>query len=343
MHKIFYSWQSDTKREVNHFLIRDSLEKAIKSLDLDLELDEATRDQPGSRMIFATICAQVESCAIFVPDLTLVGQTYDGKKHLPNPNVLIEYGYALAQIGEGRIVPVMNAAMGTIENLPFDLRLRPIKLSYTLAPDATPTEQEQERDELSKRLQHELRLVFESGSLFHGLSAGAVRIVQHMVQQSESGVGGREHYEVEKLARDISIDAAETNRLLRQLTAIGYVERLAVLGTDAPPSSPTDLLFWDFDLLFRGENPRKDAETVAEAMLKSSGKGENCDALRQALRWDVRRINPALQFLVWAKLVLASNEVVFPLAVSYIKENENTEAFVNGLIDPSNLRTRRGF
>jgi hypothetical protein len=341
MHKVFLSWQSDTEQKVNRFLIRDSLEKAIKSLDLDLELDEATRDQPGSRMIFSTICAKIESCAIFVPDVTLVGQTYDGKKHLPNPNVLIEYGYALAHIGEDRIVPLMNAAMGTSETLPFDLRHRPIKLSYTLAPDATPTEQKQERDGLSKRLEHELRLVFESG--FHGLPAGAIRIVQHMVQQSESGVGGREHYEVEELATALSLDAKESNRLLRQLTAKGYVERLAMLGTDAPPSSPTDFLFWDFDPLFQSQNPRKDAKTVAEAMLRSDGQGDNCDALRQALGWEVRRINPALQYLVWANLVLASSAVVYPLAVSYIKSNDNTEAFVSGLIDPSNLRTRRGF
>ena len=341
MLKVFYSWQSYTEQKVNRYLIRDALDKAIEALDLDLELDEATRDQPGSRKIFETICAKIESCAIFVPDLTLVGQSYDGKRQLPNPNVLTEYGYALAHIGEDRIVPVMNTALGTTEQLPFDLRHRPIKLRYKLPLDASPVDQKQERDQLSKRLETELRLVFEHG-LFHGLSRDAVRIVRHMVEQSESGVQGREDYEVDDLATTFSLDPKEANRLLGHLTALGYVERLALAGTDAPPASPTDQLFWDFDPLFRGWNPRKDAKAVAEAMLASTGQGSSCATLAQSLGWEVRRINPALQLLVWAHLVMASNTANPPLAVSYIKKNDRTEAFVSGLIDPEQLRTRRG-
>jgi len=343
MHKVFYSWQSYTEQNVNRYLIRDALEKAINALDLDLEFDEATRDQPGSRKIFETICDKIESCAIFVPDLTLVGQSDDGKRRLPNPNVLIEYGYTLAHIGEDRIVPVMNTALGTIDQLPFNLRHRPMRLAYQLPPDASSADQKQARDDLSKRLEYELRLVCESGALFHGLARHAVRIVRHMVEQSQSGVQGREDYDVDDLANAFFLDPKEANRLLGHLAALGYVERLALAGTDAPPASPTDQLFWDFDPLFRGWNPWNDAKAVAEAMLMSEGQGENCEVLRQKLRWDVRRMSPALRYLVCANLVLASNEVIYPIAVSYISKNDNTEAFVGGLIDPEQLRTRRGF
>jgi hypothetical protein len=193
MHKVFYSWQSNTEEKSNRYLIRDALEKAIRSLNLDLELDEATRGQPGSPMIFEAICQKITTCAMFVPDVTFVGRSADGRKPIPNPNVLVEYDFALAKIGENRIVPVMNAAHGPIEELPFDLRHRPIRLTYRLAPDATSEERKRERDELAGRLASELRLVFESGALYGGLSPDAVRIVRYMAEHSEHGVAKRGH------------------------------------------------------------------------------------------------------------------------------------------------------
>src|SRR5436309_14112118 len=97
VHKVFYSWQAHTHQDVNLILIRTSLEEAIRRLDLGLEFDEAERES-GSKMIFETIREKIESCAIFVPDLTFIGQSHDGRKLLPNPNVLVEYGYALAKL-----------------------------------------------------------------------------------------------------------------------------------------------------------------------------------------------------------------------------------------------------
>lgn len=343
MHKVFYSWQSDTDQQVNRLLIREALERAIQRLNLDLELDESTRNKPGSKMIFETIREKIESCAIFIPDVTFIGQSHEGKKLLPNSNVLIEYGYALATIGDDRIVPVMNIHFGEVSRLPFDLQHRPIKVVYDLSPDSTQADLEQRREEIAKYLEHELRLAFEGGALFKGLSPQAVKIVKHMVTQSETGWPVSQYYEVEELASDLGLQGDETNRLLKQLAALGYVERLKVAGTDAPPASPTDRLFWDFDPLFKGWNPKKDAKTVVEAMTKEGRPGANCNALAQELGWEIRRINPALRYLAQKHLVLASDETSYPLAISYMRSNERTEGFISGLIDPEKLPTRGGF
>jgi hypothetical protein len=324
-------------------LIRDALGQAIQRLNLDLELDEATRDQPGSQILFETIRKKIESCAIFIPDLTFIGQSSDGRKRLPNSNVLVEYGYALANIAEERILPVMNLHFGGIDQLPFDLRHRSIKVSYRLASDSTEAEKMEALTDLAKRFESELHLIFESGSLFKGLSSEAVRIARQLSDLSETGWGGQGNYEVDELAAKLNMEAGEVNRFLRQLEALGYVQRLQIAGTDAPPAIPTDRLFWDFDPFFKGWNPRKDAKTVLVTMLKGNRRSANCGTLAQELSWDIRRINPALRYIVWGHLVLASDEVSYPIAVSYIKSNERTEAFISGLVDPETLGRRGGF
>jgi hypothetical protein len=110
---IFFSWQSDRPPKHGRNLIEKALEKAIKRLKMDVELQEAvrddiqldkdTRDIPGSPNIFATILEKISNATIFVPDLTFVGSRPNGQP-IPNPNVLIEYGYALRCISERRSI-----------------------------------------------------------------------------------------------------------------------------------------------------------------------------------------------------------------------------------------------
>lgn len=65
----------------------------------------------GSPPIFATILEKIDRAAIYVPDFTFVGKNLGGEP-IPNPNVLIEYGWALKSLGYKRIVAVMNQAYG---------------------------------------------------------------------------------------------------------------------------------------------------------------------------------------------------------------------------------------
>jgi hypothetical protein len=145
--KIFYSWQSDASNTTNRNFIEDALFKAVKELGRsddelyepprDVELDKDTKDVPGQPPIADTIFRKIEDCAVFVADMTFVSKTEAGRLS-PNPNVLIEYGWALAKCGHRRIVTVMNTAHGEPNEtkLPFDLRHYrwPINTVWTKRP-----------------------------------------------------------------------------------------------------------------------------------------------------------------------------------------------------------------
>ena len=149
--KIFYSWQSDRSNNTNRSFIEDALMKALRNLGRasnelyasprDLELDKDTKGMPGSPPIADTIFRKIEECAVFIPDLTFSGQT-DRNRPIPNANVLIEYGWALAKLGHERIVAVMNTAYGapTETTLPFNIRHTRWPHPFKLSKDADEDE-----------------------------------------------------------------------------------------------------------------------------------------------------------------------------------------------------------
>jgi hypothetical protein len=146
------------------------LEDAVKRIAADssvdepyreLSVDKDTKEVPGSPRIFETILSKIEEASAFVADLTYCGNRVEGGP-TPNPNVLIEYGYALKALGEGRVISVMNSAYGEAsrESMPFDLLTRRYPISYSLRDDASETERRECRRQLSKRLEDALRAVF---------------------------------------------------------------------------------------------------------------------------------------------------------------------------------------
>ncbi len=162
---IFYSWQSDLPNATNRTFIETCLNDAIKELNKELEIQPAERDEntfsldrdtkgiPGTPPIFTTILEKIAHCTAFVPDFTFVGHSKNGRK-LPNPNVLIEYGYALSVVGHLRMIPVVNTAYDykDLADLPFDMRhLRP-PLFYKLAEGDPPDVKARVRKELVQSL-----------------------------------------------------------------------------------------------------------------------------------------------------------------------------------------------
>jgi hypothetical protein len=105
-----------------------------------------------------------------VPDLTFVGKRADGRP-TPNPNVLIEYGWALKSIGYLRIVPVMNTAYGepTGDAMPFDMRHLRHPITYCCPPELDNASRARVRQGLAKEIESALRLVFESEEYKAGL------------------------------------------------------------------------------------------------------------------------------------------------------------------------------
>ena len=78
---------------------------------------------------------------MFVGDVTPITVSASGKA-CPNPNVLLEMGYANRALTEHRVIQVWNTTFegATIEKLPFDMRGRRGPLSFNLPVDIdTPT------------------------------------------------------------------------------------------------------------------------------------------------------------------------------------------------------------
>lgn len=168
---VFFSWQSDRPPREGRNLIEKALEEAAKRIAADSNIDEPlrelsvdkdTKNVPGSPRIFETILSKIEDASVFVADLTFCGNRVGGAP-IPNPNVLIEYGYALKVLGENRVLSVMNSAHGEAgrENMPFDLLNRRFPISYHLCDAASDDEIRDVRKQLCKELERALRAIIE--------------------------------------------------------------------------------------------------------------------------------------------------------------------------------------
>lgn len=125
---VFFSWQSDN--DLERKFIRKSLSMVVqvfKKAGKTLIIDSDMRDVPGSQDIPNTLFKKIENCDIFLADINLVfGSLFRDSVFSPNPNVLIELGYAAAKKGWENIIMVYNVDKHKIEELPFDIRQRSI-------------------------------------------------------------------------------------------------------------------------------------------------------------------------------------------------------------------------
>ncbi|HBL65079.1 MAG TPA: hypothetical protein DDZ58_03105 [Achromobacter sp.] len=138
--KVFWSWQSDLSTKRHREFVKGALERALALVSSDLnlaeserpELDHDTKGEAGLVEIAAAIFSKIEQAKVFVADVTPIAKT-SKDKHVANPNVMIELGYALHALGREAIILVWNTDSGIkIEHLPFDLRHRRGPIAYTL-------------------------------------------------------------------------------------------------------------------------------------------------------------------------------------------------------------------
>ena len=176
-HAVFFSWQSDLPETRN--TVQGALERAVRnlntarSLEVELRVDQDAGGIAGWPEITQTILKKIEQCEIVVADITPVTGIHSGYRLSPNPNVMLELGYALATgLGRTRIICVVNSVylpQGDLKHLPFDVRgSRP--LTFSLSDRATRgvvAGQEDpvgnsERANLSKRLERALDTVLNA-------------------------------------------------------------------------------------------------------------------------------------------------------------------------------------
>lgn len=174
---IFYSWQSDLPDTRN--LISDALKQCARELNKSeeiveaLRIDQDTKEVAGWPEITTTILRKIDSCDVFVADITPITGPSSQNRVCPNPNVLFELGYALATgMKRMRIVCIINSyylPSGDIKMLPFDIRgSRPLqyhlapKDARSIAPGEPDNEKNEIRTQLSKKLNSEILQVLSS-------------------------------------------------------------------------------------------------------------------------------------------------------------------------------------
>lgn len=126
---IFYSWQSDLSSDKNRNLIEQCLKKAIKMLKSEIpevseiSIESDSRNDIGTPDLTESIFGKIERCDILIADISLINAG-SGYRLTPNPNVLLEVGFAAKAISWSNILCIYNKDYGNVELLPFDIRTR---------------------------------------------------------------------------------------------------------------------------------------------------------------------------------------------------------------------------
>lgn len=163
---VFYAWQSDQPTKVNRSFIRRALDEAADritgdvSIGVEVLIDADTEGVVGTPPVTETILGKIAAADVFVPDLSFVAET-DAGKLLPNPNVMIEYGYALHALTFKAMMPVMNTHFGPPESLPFDMGHVRHPTQYDAPPEISDGERRERRGKLSQTLETILRLMIQ--------------------------------------------------------------------------------------------------------------------------------------------------------------------------------------
>ena len=124
---IFYSWQSDLDergiKQTAH--IRNALNQSKKEIesksDLNLFIDEATRETVGAINIVDSIQKKIRDCDVFVADVSIINKRSKFRK-CSNPNVLFELGLACESVSWNNIILIINEHFGGFDDLPFDIK-----------------------------------------------------------------------------------------------------------------------------------------------------------------------------------------------------------------------------
>jgi hypothetical protein len=160
------------------------------------------------------------------------------------------------------------------------------------------------------------------------LSPASIAALELFVTRSEVGALERPSFDFVEFCELLAVDPSVGQAVFDELEARGFLKQTEFLGKPIGTVAPTDSLFWSFDKVFRPWNPEADARFIAEKLVKGPAKQLVAERLAAEFGWDVRRINPALTFLMQHGLVDYSREIRYPWAVFSILETGATRQYV---------------
>ncbi|WP_111710158.1 hypothetical protein [Lutibacter citreus] len=171
-YKVFFAFQMDVEDKYGKGFIQSAIEIAIQKLkeeDILVSLDFGFRRTPGTPLLIEEMLKKSSDSDLVIADLTftsakewLNAELIDEddtnswysipkgiRKLSPNPNVLLETGYAWAKKGTYRTLVVMNSAFGSPIELPVDLKGFRWGITYSL-DETNKSDRKAIRKELGK-------------------------------------------------------------------------------------------------------------------------------------------------------------------------------------------------
>ncbi|WP_125958890.1 hypothetical protein [Sphingomonas koreensis] len=159
-------------------------------------MDRDTAGVPGSPPLVETIFSKVDRATAFLSDLSYVGTRADGRR-MPNPNVLLEHGWALRALSWRRIISVMNVAYGHPDEhpMPFDLQHFRRPILYDCPDDASNEQRAAARESLAVSLRTALRAILDDKKLAIEPAAALpdpIRLTRHVELVRPGDIVGNE-------------------------------------------------------------------------------------------------------------------------------------------------------
>lgn len=268
--KVFYSWQSDLPNNTNRSFIEAALEAAAKdittdeSVSIEPVIDRDTLGAAGAPNISTTILAKIIESNLFVADISFIGKV--GKRSMPNPNVLIELGYALHAKGSEALILVLNTDYGKVEDLPFDLKMRRI-LTYTTKGDKPKA-----RAALAKDLRAALLAGFSNSETYTERA-----LITDIVRQNppDKIIALREHLakllgELDDLQPIMHRDGGTADDLIKgidstKLVALSFAELAETVALMNDVKSAKEIFAWFGKILARYYPPANASGRISDA------------------------------------------------------------------------------
>lgn len=196
---VFYSWQSDKPRAIGMNFVQEALQAALQnietdnSLNIEVSLDRDTQGVPGVPIIGETILSKIDKCGIFLADVSITTEA-TASKPSPNPNVLIELGYAVARVGWERMICVMNTAFGEPKCLPFDLQHRRWPICYNLKENASLSRIAKEKSKLADTLQYAIYTMIQNNIFTTMINPKDARVARKLYRALSDFIGNMASY-----------------------------------------------------------------------------------------------------------------------------------------------------
>ncbi|HCC08034.1 MAG TPA: hypothetical protein DEP72_07770 [Clostridiales bacterium] len=224
--EIFYSWQSDLPNKTNRGYIEKVIKIAIKKIQIDMkntkifEIDRDTKGNLGSPDIIDTIFSKIDDTDVFICDISIINNENVGRK-TPNPNVMVELGYAVRSIGWEKIICLFNLKYGDMNDIPFDLRTKRI-LVYN-------SEDTNDKEKITKVISDSLIKMVEQQQLFNPIKDHlkgkidycVLELLKHIASIVYRTYGMSESLEKVKFLLDENKDSLE-GKLKEDFVIIGF-------------------------------------------------------------------------------------------------------------------------